>query len=75
MAEGEFQAAEKLAAAGTSHRREPAALQLRYLQSLAEVGGEGRSTIVFPVPVDMMKSFLERDRSRDEDGQLWSSGS
>jgi regulator of protease activity HflC (stomatin/prohibitin superfamily) len=75
-AEGEYQAAEKLAAAGGIIGESPAALQLRYLQSLAEVGGEGRSTIVFPVPVDMMKSFLgrDRDRARDEDEQLWSSG-
>jgi hypothetical protein len=46
---------------------------LRYLQSLAEVSGKGRSTIVFPVPVDMMKSLLGRDRARAED-ELWTSG-
>jgi regulator of protease activity HflC (stomatin/prohibitin superfamily) len=76
-AEGEYQAAEKLAAAGSIIGESPAALQLRYLQSLAEVGGEGRSTIVFPVPVDVMKGFLDRDRVGDgrEHEQLWSSGS
>jgi regulator of protease activity HflC (stomatin/prohibitin superfamily) len=78
-AEGEYQAAEKLAAAGSIIGESPAALQLRYLQSLAEVGGEGRSTIVFPVPVDMLKGFLDRDRAGDghehEHEQLWSSGS
>ena len=58
-AEGEYQAAEKLAGAGEIIGRTPTALQLRYLQALLEVGGEGSSTIVFPLPVDLIRPFLE----------------
>jgi hypothetical protein len=39
--------------------RAPAALQLRYLQTLSEIGGEGASTIVFPLPIDLIKPLLE----------------
>ncbi len=59
-AEGEFQAAEKLAAAAKIIGAEPPALQLRYLQTLLEIGAENSSTIVFPLPMDMIKPFLER---------------
>jgi regulator of protease activity HflC (stomatin/prohibitin superfamily) len=59
-AEGEFQAAEKLADAASILAREPSALQLRYLQTLLEIGAEQSSTIVFPLPLDMLKPFLER---------------
>jgi regulator of protease activity HflC (stomatin/prohibitin superfamily) len=59
-AEGEFQAAEKLAAAAEIIGRNPAALQLRYLQTLLEVGADQNSTIVFPLPIDLLKPFLER---------------
>jgi regulator of protease activity HflC (stomatin/prohibitin superfamily) len=60
-AEGEFQAAEKLAAAAAEIiGREPSALQLRYLQTLLEVGADQNSTIVFPLPLDLLKPFLER---------------
>ena len=59
-AEGEFQAAEKLAAAAEIIGREPSALQLRYLQTLLEVGADQNSTIVFPLPLDLLKPFLER---------------
>ena len=59
-AEGEFQAAEKLAAAAAIIGREPSALQLRYLQTLLEVGADQNSTIVFPLPLDLLKPFLER---------------
>jgi regulator of protease activity HflC (stomatin/prohibitin superfamily) len=58
-AEGEFQAAEKLADAAAILGREPAALQLRYLQTLLEIGSEQSSTIVFPLPVDLIAPFLE----------------
>ena len=54
-AEGEFQASEKLAAAAEIIAREPTALQLRYLSTLAEISSEQTTTIVFPVPI----SFLE----------------
>jgi regulator of protease activity HflC (stomatin/prohibitin superfamily) len=58
-AEGEYQAAEKLASAAAILGREPSALQLRYLQTLLEIGAEQSSTIVFPLPLDMLKPFLE----------------
>jgi len=59
-AEGEFQAAEKLAGAAAIIGREPSALQLRYLQTLLEVGADQNSTIVFPLPLDLLEPFLER---------------
>ena len=58
-AEGEFQAAEKLAAAAAVLGREPAALQLRYMQTLLEIGGQQSSTIVFPLPIDVLRPFLD----------------
>jgi regulator of protease activity HflC (stomatin/prohibitin superfamily) len=58
-AEGEYQAAEKLASAAAILGREPSALQLRYLQTLIEIGAEQNSTIVFPLPLDMLKPFLD----------------
>jgi regulator of protease activity HflC (stomatin/prohibitin superfamily) len=59
-AEGEFQAAAKLADAAEVISREPAALQLRYMQTLREIGGgEQGSTIVFPLPLDLVKPFLD----------------
>jgi len=59
-AEGEFQAAEKLAGAAEIIGREPSALQLRYLQTLLEVGADQNSTIVFPLPLDLLEPFLAR---------------
>ncbi|MDX6681894.1 MAG: hypothetical protein QOG94_1933 [Solirubrobacteraceae bacterium] len=59
-AEGEFQAAEKLAAAAAIIDRQPSALQLRYLQTLLEIGADQSSTIVFPLPLDMIAPFLAR---------------
>ena len=59
-AEGEFQAAEKLAGAAHILGREPSALQLRYLQTLLEIGAEQNSTIVFPLPIDLIQPFLAR---------------
>lgn len=58
-AEGEYQAAEKLASAASIIGREPSALQLRYLQTLLEIGSEQNSTIVFPLPLELVKPFLE----------------
>jgi len=55
-AEGEFQAAAKVYEAAEILSRNPAAIQLRYLQTLLELGGE-RSTIVFPLPMDLIKAF------------------
>jgi regulator of protease activity HflC (stomatin/prohibitin superfamily) len=59
-AEGEFQASERLAAAAEIIGRHPAALQLRYLQTLLEVGADQNSTIVFPLPLDMLEPFLKK---------------
>jgi regulator of protease activity HflC (stomatin/prohibitin superfamily) len=59
-AEGELQASEKLAQAAKVLAVEPTALQLRYLQTLAEIASEKNSTIIFPVPIDLIKMFLEK---------------
>ncbi|HWQ95230.1 MAG TPA: slipin family protein [Gammaproteobacteria bacterium] len=56
-AEGELQAAEKLVQAGQLISQSPQALQLRYLQTLTEIAGEKSSTIVFPLPMDIMSAF------------------
>ena len=58
-AEGELQASEKLADAAAIIGREPAAIQLRYLQTLLEIGADQNSTVVFPLPLDLVKPFLE----------------
>ena len=58
-AEGEFQAAARLAQAAEVISTQPAALQLRYLQTLSEIGGDQASTIVFPLPIDLIKPLLE----------------
>jgi regulator of protease activity HflC (stomatin/prohibitin superfamily) len=57
-AEGEFQAAQKLAEAANVISPNPAALQLRYLQTLVEIAAEKNSTIIFPIPIDIITSFL-----------------
>ena len=59
-AEGEFQASEKLSQAAVVLDRTPTALQLRYLQTLVEIGAEKNSTTIFPVPIDMIKPFMDR---------------
>jgi len=59
-ADGEFQAAEKLAQAANVISVNPAALQLRYLQTLTEVATEKNSTTIFPVPIDLIRPFLEK---------------
>lgn len=56
-AEGELQAATKLSEAAAIIQQNPAALQLRYLQSLVDISAENASTIVFPVPIDLFKLF------------------
>ncbi|NLV32096.1 MAG: slipin family protein [Acidobacteria bacterium] len=58
-ADGEFQASAKLAEAAGIINREPVALQLRYLQTLTEIGTEKNTTVVFPVPIDMIKAWME----------------
>jgi len=59
-AEGEFQAAERLAQAGEIIARTPTTLQLRFLQTLTEVATEKNSTIIFPVPIDILTAFMDR---------------
>ncbi|MBI3596236.1 MAG: slipin family protein [Nitrospirae bacterium] len=59
-AEGEFQAAQKLAEAATVLSQNPAAIQLRYLQTLTEIAGDKSSTTIFPVPIDFLEPFLRR---------------
>ena len=59
-AEGEFQASQKLSEAANVISKNPTALQLRFLQTLAEVASEKNSTTLFPVPIDLLKPFLER---------------
>ena len=59
-AEGEFQASEKLAEAGAIIAREPVTLQLRYLQTLTEIATEKNSTVIFPLPMDLIKMFIDR---------------
>src|SRR5579862_2643496 len=56
-AEGEFTASEKLAMAAEVIQRQPAAIQLRYLQTLVEIGTEKNTTIVFPLPLDIIASL------------------
>ncbi|QBJ97887.1 slipin family protein [Rhodococcus sp. ABRD24] len=71
-AEAEFQASAKLAEAADVISRNPTTLQLRYLQTLGEMGGESNSTVVFPVPLDLIRPFLasgnNADRSAAEKG-------
>jgi regulator of protease activity HflC (stomatin/prohibitin superfamily) len=59
-AEGEAQAAEKLAEAAKVISVNPAAIQLRFLQTLTEVATEKNSTTIFPIPIDLLKPFLEK---------------
>jgi regulator of protease activity HflC (stomatin/prohibitin superfamily) len=58
-ASGEFEAARKLSEAAKIIGEEPATLQLRYLQTLTEIANEKNSTIVFPLPIELMKTFLK----------------
>jgi len=57
-AEGEYQAAARLTEAAAVISKEPAAMQLRYLQTLAEIATENNSTTIFPVPIDFLKVFM-----------------
>jgi regulator of protease activity HflC (stomatin/prohibitin superfamily) len=59
-AEGEFQAAQRLAEAARVLSSQESALQLRYLQTLAEIATENNSTTIFPVPIDIFRPFYER---------------
>jgi len=66
-ADGEFQASERLAQAGAVIAREPVTLQLRYLQTLTEIAVEKNSTLIFPLPIDLIKMFLDKGESKKSD--------
>jgi regulator of protease activity HflC (stomatin/prohibitin superfamily) len=59
-AEGEFQAAQKLSDAAAIMAVNPAAIQLRYLQTLTEIATDNNSTTIFPVPIDMLNMFMKK---------------
>ena len=65
-AEGEFQASQKLADAAKIIATESGALQLRFLQTLTEIATEKNSTIIFPVPIDLIKPFLDLHKDKAE---------
>lgn len=65
-AEGEYQAAQRLTEAATIIQTAPAALQLRFLQTLREVAAENNSTTLFPIPIDLFKPFIEAFSSKDK---------
>lgn len=63
-AQGEYEAAERLADASTRIEKQPVALQLRYLQTLTEISAENNSTIIFPIPIDFLQYFMKsREKS------------
>jgi len=59
-AEGEFQASEKLSEAAKVLSKYPVSVQLRFLQTLKEIATEQNSTIIFPVPIDLIEAFINR---------------
>ncbi|NWG11927.1 MAG: slipin family protein, partial [Acidobacteria bacterium] len=59
-ADGEYQAASRLAEAAGVINQQPIALQLRYLQTLTEIGVEKNTTLVFPVPIDIISAWLAK---------------
>ena len=59
-AEGEAEAAEKLAAAANIMSVYPAAMQLRFLQTLTTVGTENNSTVIVPLPIDLLKTYFQK---------------
>jgi regulator of protease activity HflC (stomatin/prohibitin superfamily) len=65
-AEGELQAAEKLVEAAGMLAKQPQAIQLRYLQTLTEVAGNKSHTLVFPLPIDLIKPLLNLDEGKQE---------
>jgi len=68
-ADGEFQASEKLAQAGTIIAREPVTLQLRYLQTLTEIASERNSTLIFPLPIDLISMFMKKEAPAQKSGE------
>ena len=68
-AEGELQASEKLLQAAQILAREPQAIQLRYLETLTVIGANNSSTIVFPVPIDLIRMFAEKSLGNQSKGE------
>jgi regulator of protease activity HflC (stomatin/prohibitin superfamily) len=68
-AEGEFQAAQRLAEAAEIMNKSPVTLQLRYLQTLKEIAAEHNSTTLFPIPIDILESFITMRRNAAEPPQ------
>ena len=68
-ADGEFQASERLAQAGAVIAREPTTLQLRYLQTLVEIASEKNSTIIFPIPIDLISMFMRKEVPVHQSGE------
>jgi regulator of protease activity HflC (stomatin/prohibitin superfamily) len=68
-AEGEFSASQQLANAAQVIASQPATLQLRYLQTLTEIAAEKNSTIVFPLPIDILQAFLNLPTSASGNGR------
>ncbi len=64
-AEGEYQASERLAQAAETLAREPAAIQLRYLQTLTEIGTEKNTTVVFPLPVELLGRLFKPEKGKE----------
>ena len=69
-AEGEYQASERLAQAATTIATAPGALQLRFLQTLSEVATENNSTIIFPLPIDLLRPFIEAGTGNAPKGEI-----
>lgn len=67
-AEGEYLAAEKLSMAAAVIQQQPAAIQLRYLQTLVEIGAEQNTTIVFPLPIDLINSIAQMANGSPKSG-------
>ena len=63
-AEGEFQASQKLSEAAEILAKQPSALTLRYLQTLREIATDKNSTTIFPIPIDLLKPFLELGKNK-----------
>ncbi len=68
-AEGEFQASEKLQQAAEVLSKTPAAIQLRYLQTLAEIATEKNSTTIFPIPIDLIEPFLRKSQRIEREAE------
>ncbi len=67
-AEGEFEASKRLAEAGAVMAAEPTTLQLRYLQTLTEIAAEKNSTVIFPIPIDLISEFMKIATGSGNDG-------